>query len=598
MRSIAGALLIGAVLAAPSVALSRSASAGALARFVALTSSTAPGLGNETMTCEECEAVIAEVANAIQSKDAYDVVQAVAELVCIEGKGGFGYSCGNPWACNDLCRGITSLFTPEILFIAAHAALDPERDCTALGLCNASTLAEAPILRAAPSFPSAPREAGTTIKVMQITDLHWDPNYTMGARTDCGEPDCCRGVQGMATGSETACGYWGDHAGDTPTVMVDSMLAFASGLNPDFVMLTGDYPPHMVWNVTAEAVVDVSLAFSAKVKAAFGQTPVFGIAGNHEGAPINQFRLELDGEGSKRLFAPLADQWGGFGWLDASAQSQLARGGYYTTLVPGVKTTDGRPLRLVALHPAYHMKSNFYTLLDQSLDVANETSWMQATIEQAAADGEVVWIMTHHPTNDGDYSDEFMEGFFAPLVAKYRSTVRHVFSGHTHKSMTQLLWANATNSSVLEPAVINYIAAAPTPYGGVNPTFRMYEVELDTMEVVDYVDYTVDLRAQGLLQQMTEQPAAEWRASKPARQAFNMTALQPRDWHVMAERMRHDDALFRTWEVSYHTNNTEASNFSPKERLVRVCDIIGGTKRLNKACMEGRFNTSLPAGSA
>ena len=62
----------------------------------------------------------------------------------------------------------------------------------------------------------------------------------------------------------------------------------------------------MVWNVTAEAVVDVSLAFSAKVKAAFGQTPVFGIAGNHEGAPINQFRLELDGEGSKRLFAPLA----------------------------------------------------------------------------------------------------------------------------------------------------------------------------------------------------------------------------------------------------------------------------------------------------
>lgn len=354
----------------------------------------------------------------------------------------------------------------------------------------------------------------------------------------------------------------------------------------------------MVWNVTAEAVVDVSLAFSAKVKAAFGGTPVFGIAGNHEGAPINQFRLELDGEGSKRLFAPLADQWGGFGWLDASAQSQLARGGYYTTLVPGVKTTDGRPLRLVALHPAYHMKSNFYTLLDQSLDVANETSWMQATIEQAAADGEVVWIMTHHPTNDGDYSDEFMEGFFAPLVAKYRSTVRHVFSGHTHKSMTQLLWANATNSSVLEPAVINYIAAAPTPYGGVNPTFRMYEVELDTMEVVDYVDYTVDLRAQGLLQQMTEQPAAEWRASKPARQAFNMTALQPRDWHVMAERMRHDDALFRTWEVSYHTNNTEASNFSPKERLVRVCDIIGGTKRLNKACMEGRFNTSLPAGSA
>lgn len=243
MRTAASILLLGAVLAAPSWALSRPASADALARFVALTSSTAPGLGNATMTCEECEAVITEVADAIQSKDAYDVVQAVAELVCIEGKGGFGYSCGNPWACNDLCRGITSLFTPEILFIAAHAALDPERDCTALGLCNASLLGAAATMRAAPSVPSAPRKAGATIKVLQITDLHWDPNYTMGARTDCGEPDCCRRVQGMATGSDVACGYWGDHAGDTPTVIVDSMLAFASGLNPDFVMLTGGESP-------------------------------------------------------------------------------------------------------------------------------------------------------------------------------------------------------------------------------------------------------------------------------------------------------------------------------------------------------------------
>jgi len=353
----------------------------------------------------------------------------------------------------------------------------------------------------------------------------------------------------------------------------------------------------MVWNVTAEAVLEVAAAFSAKVKAAFGSTPVFGTAGNHEGAPINQFRLELGGEGSRRLFAPLAEQWGGYGWLDAAAQAQLAAGGYYTTLVPGVATPDGRPLRLVVLHPGYHMSDNYYTLLDHDIDVANETAWMRDTVERAAADGELVWVLTHHPPNDGDYAPAFMNGFFAPLVARHRETVRHVFSGHTHKAEVQLLWANATNSSRLEPAVAVYVGAAPTPYGGVNPTFRVYDVDAATMEVVDYTDYTVDLAAQGLLNQVAREPAARWRASYSAKAAYNMTDLAPQDWHLLAERMRTDNDLFRRWEVNYHTNNSAVADFGPGERLTRVCDIVGGTDRLFKMCKAGQFNTSVPSGS-
>jgi sphingomyelin phosphodiesterase len=573
---------------------------------------TVPALGNATMTCEECEAVVGAVQSGIQSSDAQDIVQGIAELVCLDGNGGFGWTCSNPWACADLCRGITLRFTPEILYIAAQLAFDPVKDCTALGLCNATKSTASGVLgdvEGLSVFPPSPTPQdvadsinfGPTLKVLHISDLHWDPSYYAGARTDCGEPDCCRLVQGLAENASTTCGYWGDHAGDAPTVLVDSMLVRAKALDPDLILLTGDDPPHMVWNITAEDVLEISRNFSAKVQAAFPGKQVMRIYGNHAGDPIDQFRLELGGQGSERLFRPSAEQWEAFGWLDAEARAQFAQGGYYRYRVPGVGSA-GKGLVIVAMHPGYHQSGNYYTVLDKTLNVANESAFIQTAVEQAAADGDIVWILTHHPPGDGGYSKVFMDGFLAPLIAQYRDTVRHVFSGHTHKAMLQLLWSNVTAAVAtakhsatvpMEPVVTAYVVAAPTPFSGVNPTFRMYDVNSSSLEVVDYTDYTVDLRAQGLLQQTTAVPAAEWKASYSARAAYNMTALQPGDWYALAERMRVDTNLFHAWELNYHTNNTENADFSPTEQLERVCDIIGGTATLSKLCREGKFNTTL-----
>jgi sphingomyelin phosphodiesterase len=580
-------------IAAAASAHSLRASFDGLARLTHLVAQR--NVGNSTLDCIECEAVIGVLADVLQSKDVEAFVMNIARDVCISGHGGDGYSCGNPWACNDLCTGITSLFTPEVLYIASQLALDPQTDCQFLGLCPKPSVQEAPASFVAVAPPAAavaatPRAAGSTFKVVHISDTHWDPMYSPGARTDCGEPDCCREVQGLAENSSTTCGYWGDHNGDTPPWLVDLMLETAAALDPQFVMVTGDDPPHMVWNITAQDVMEISMNLSAKIKNAFPNTPVFSCYGNHEGGPIDQFRLELNGVGTERLYGPTADQWQEFGWLDSEALATLRAGGYYTTLVPGVSP----PLRIVALHPSYHIDSNFYTVLNKSLNIANMTEWMDATVRQAAANNETVWVLSHHPTNDGGYDKAWLEGFLAPLVAEFRSTIRHTFSGHTHKAQVQLLWANASSTGLF-PAHVEYIVPAPTPYGGVNPSFRIYEVDSQTYTVVDYTDYTVDLEAQGLVNRMTVEPKPVFKPSYSAKAAYSMRDLSPSSWHSLAEQMRTDDALFHQWELNFHTNNSANADYSEQERLIRVCDILGGTKTLNKACMDGKFNTTLSA---
>lgn len=42
-------------------------------------------------------------------------------------------------------------------------------------------------------------------------------------------------------------GYYGDFSCDTSPGLLEAMLQAAASLNPDYVFLTGDDPPHNVW---------------------------------------------------------------------------------------------------------------------------------------------------------------------------------------------------------------------------------------------------------------------------------------------------------------------------------------------------------------
>lgn len=56
-----------------------------------------------------------------------------------------------------------------------------------------------------------------TYKILQISDIHYDPLYQPGKNAKCNEPLCCQADHPDPTDVEAECGYWLDYnAADTP----------------------------------------------------------------------------------------------------------------------------------------------------------------------------------------------------------------------------------------------------------------------------------------------------------------------------------------------------------------------------------------------
>jgi sphingomyelin phosphodiesterase len=68
-------------------------------------------------------------------------------------------------------------------------------------------------------------DTNETINIVQITDIHYDPNYEPYGNSHCNEPTCCRRGQNQTNTNNKIAGYWGDYNYcDTPWhAVVDSL---------------------------------------------------------------------------------------------------------------------------------------------------------------------------------------------------------------------------------------------------------------------------------------------------------------------------------------------------------------------------------------
>ena len=540
--------------------------------------------GNSTW-CKDCLVFLTLARDVAEGKLAQEVGEFLADEYCLINHGGLGYTCRGDWACHDLCDNIVKLFGPEVLDIASQLLLDPSRDCVSLGFCPAPNATLKPFAPPPPPPTDAAvraqlHAAEDIFRVVHVSDIHWDPEYRIGGNADCGEPLCCRQTQGPATSPNTTCGVFGDHAGDTPLSLLKSMLEAIADLNPDAVFATGDDPPHNVWNQTEEFNTGCSVNMSNLWRQYWPGIQVFPGLGNHNGLPINQFHTDPTKD-ADWLYNPLAEAYAT--WLPEAALATFRQAGYYTMTVPGMPQW-----RVVVLNMGLHVSENYWTLLNNDVNLGNMSDWLAATLQQAAAGNESVFILGHYPPNDGSYWENWMEGTFEPLLRQYHTLVRGMFWGHTHKSQVMLTW----DETETQPLIASYVVGAPTPFGGTNPTFRVYDFAKATGELLDYHEYRVDLKAQGFEHNMNPLKPPQWELAYSARAAYNMTSLSPQAWHSIAEDMKTNDALFHAWEFNYRTGNPEVADYSEHERQKRVCDILGGNANLVSRCMAGNFTQS------
>lgn len=62
------------------------------------------------------------------------------------------------------------------------------------------------------------------LKVLHLSDFHYDPLYMEGSNANCVEPLCCRKQNGITNKSSDAAGKWGDYRCDIPKRTIEHLL--------------------------------------------------------------------------------------------------------------------------------------------------------------------------------------------------------------------------------------------------------------------------------------------------------------------------------------------------------------------------------------
>ncbi len=234
---------------------------------------------------------------------------------------------------------------------------------------------------------------------------------------------CCTGDSWQSSSGHAfrAASFFGDYNCDLPPWSFEALMRDVARRHPDldYVVVTGDYPPHDVWrqnrrnNLESSKLVAEVLRkhFGGEARAVvgnlsrvaicvFADIPVFPTIGNHEAFPVNMFP-GMDEAGKYNpswLYSGLTTFFQH--WITGEEQRHtMMNGGYYQALVrPG--------LRLVSINTNYCNSLNFFLLLNFD-DPSNHLHWIYSVLHQAEQKGEKVLVIGHIPPGSSDCFSEF-----------------------------------------------------------------------------------------------------------------------------------------------------------------------------------------------
>lgn len=410
--------------------------------------------------------------------------------------------------------------------------------------------------------PPAPL-GSPTLKVLHLSDLHWDPEYLEGSNANCHEPLCCRASSGNLTNPKDAAGYWGDYGScDIPWRTIENTVMHMSKQHPDtdYILWTGDLIPHDVWSTTKHEniyIIDSLVNLLAKY---FPGVTVYPTLGNHEAHPVNSFAPPevTDEEHSISWLYEEADrQWAN--WLPAEVSSTIRYGGYYTTIVkPG--------LRMVSMNMNYCYTFNWWTLA-KSEDPASGLLWLTKVLEEAEMNGEKVHIISHIAPGGPDCMSVFSREY-NKIVNRFESTITAQFFGHTHTDEFKIFY-DAEDPT--RPTNVAFIGPSVTTYLHLNPGYKVYTIDGErsgsTFAVLDHSTWYMNLTAANLAAKSATNKLEldpEWEELYQARAEYGIADLSPKQLDDFLNRLVSDNALSQL----YFKNYNKASDFE----LAAGCD--------------------------
>ncbi|KAG5670651.1 hypothetical protein PVAND_000899 [Polypedilum vanderplanki] len=457
-----------------------------------------------------------------------------------------------------VCEGVIRLFADHLIYIVdARPALTANQMCSMVlqPECGDPDPVFDFTINVSPGPPitgpksgSIPRNANE-IKIIHITDPHYDPAYLVGGFADCPDPTCCRRFHGMANTTAARAGRWGDYRScDSPWEVVEDALEAAHRQHPDahLIYITGDYIDHGVWETTHAGNMAILDRFYAAVRRVFGNKPVYPVLGNHEGQPTDQFAPSHITDpviSSHWLYQHSANAWAQ--WLPASALTTVRRGGYYT-----VNNLPGFPrLRIIGLNNNDCYRMNLWVMYSR-VEIAQQLQWLHDTLLAAEAAGEYVHILGHILTS-GSSCFRYWSREFRRIVDRFHRIISGQFYGHSHNDEFNIYYARQQHQTAINYA---WLGGATTSYGGQNPNYAVYFVDREIYQVNEKESWYYSVTEANL----NEATRPVWRLHYRFREFYNLPDLSPAslDNFVTNTMSRSRNAL-----RSYREFRSSASDF-------------------------------------
>ena len=317
------------------------------------------------------------------------------------------------------------------------------------------------------------------IKILQVSDLHYDLHYLEDAITDCNLPLCCRDKAKPKDKKKS--GYFG-YVGkcDLSENLFNSFVEKAYEIKPDFIIWTGDNAPHDTWKtkkVGQDDTYQVTEIIRDSLDKKFHyKIPIYPILGNHEIYPNDEFNEnEID------FYEKMAKIYKKY--LSKDAYDTFRQYGYYT--MKHLNTN----IRIVAINCLVCDTWNYNLINSDKKSAKLMFNWLENVLREAERKKEYVYILNHFPLT-GSFSLEECTKRFIALFDRFEYTIRGIFSGHTHKDDIGPVYKYFNKKKMTN---LNYICPSLTPFPNVLPSFRVYEIDSITKEVIDYIQYRFNL---------------------------------------------------------------------------------------------------------
>ncbi|XP_047344030.1 sphingomyelin phosphodiesterase 1-like [Vespa velutina] len=359
------------------------------------------------------------------------------------------------------------------------------------------------------------KKSNDTIKIIQITDIHYDPKYEPYGNSYCNEPICCRKGQNITNSSNKIAGYWGDYNKcDSPWHSVVDMLAHikVTHQNINYIYFTGDVINHSAWETSMEGNTQNLYKSYIEIYKYFKNIPVYPVLGNHESHPMNQYAPQSitdDNLSTYWLYNLLADLWINLGWLPESTRATILQGGFYTL-------SPRKGFRIIALNSNICYCYNWW-LLYQHQDPNGQLNWLVETLTQAQKNKELVHILSHIPPGDKD-CQHIWKREYIKIINKFSHIIVAQFNGHTHNDELRVIYKDKDAKNVSH---IAWNGGSFTTYEYLNPNYKLYTIDNNTLMVEDFDNWMYNITAAN--EHPTQWP--QWYRSYSFKNEYNLTDL-------------------------------------------------------------------------